>query len=183
MNTTKSIIAVAVALAVGLVIGYFVFHTSQPQFAVGAVGVKLAENYDPYIKYNGGYATNLPLQVSVNGSGTPLNNLIFGTCTVYQNTLTIAASSTAAFDCANNSIAGTNVEAPIAGIQPGDVIVANFASTTASSLYGQGAGIDVIAVSASSTNGYIRLLVSNQVGGTFTFPTSASTTVNFHDMR
>ena len=106
MNTTKSIIGAVVALAVGVVIGYFVFHTST-QTLVGAVGVKYAENYDPYIKYNGGYNSLLPIQTassitaaseSISGISNTATTSITGNFCVYNGsnftTISFASGST-----------------------------------------------------------------------------------------
>lgn len=55
-------IVLAVAFIIIIVLGYIVYKdTTSNNLNFGAVGVKLAENYDPYIRYNGGYNSLLPI--------------------------------------------------------------------------------------------------------------------------
>ena len=76
-----------IAAVVGLVIGYFVFQP-RTQNPVGSVGVKLAENYDPYLKYNGGYYSNLPIyttgKMEVDGISTQATTSVTGGLCVYN---------------------------------------------------------------------------------------------------
>lgn len=63
-NTLKYIITAAIALVIGLGAGYVLDHQASSQVLAGAIGPKLAENYDPYLKINGGYYSNLPIQTT-----------------------------------------------------------------------------------------------------------------------
>lgn len=54
----------AVALLVSLVAAFEVWSVSHPTVSFGALGPKYAEQYDPYLKYNGGYNSALPIQTT-----------------------------------------------------------------------------------------------------------------------
>jgi hypothetical protein len=139
-----SVIAI-VAVVVGVVIGYFVFHTSTQQALVGAVGPKLAENYDPYIKYNGGYVSNLPIQIGANNGGTALNPIISGTCNLFGGTDAIPAYTVVQASCAvpNFTPSATGM----------DSIYVDLASSTKSVLE--------VGSAASSSAGYINVSLYN----------------------
>ena len=53
-----------VALVISVVVGIKVFAPVSFSHSFGAVGNMLAENYDPYIRYNGGFNTALPVTTS-----------------------------------------------------------------------------------------------------------------------
>lgn len=60
---TNKIIGVIAVLSI-LISGYSLylsFASSPAAPSFGSVGVKLAENYDPYLRYNGGYNSLLPI--------------------------------------------------------------------------------------------------------------------------
>lgn len=65
--TTSWKLATIVGVVAGLLALAFTF-TGAPSLnqslSIGAVGPKLAENYDPYIKYNGGYFSQLPIKTT-----------------------------------------------------------------------------------------------------------------------
>lgn len=182
MTKTKIIIGAVVAAAVGLVIGYFAFHSS-PQLVGGLVGVKYAEQYNPYIKYNGGYNSLLPIQTTggtnftggsvIGSSGTTINNETFGFCYIKAYATTIAASSTGVVDCQANAAVSANGIAPLTGVNSGDVVQIELSTSTSGTTF---MGIDVIGASASSTNGYITLIVQNSTGATYTWPTTGTAT-------
>lgn len=76
--TNKIIGTIAViGLLLGLFASYEFWSASHPTSSFGAVGLKLAENYDPYLKYNGGYYSNLPIQTTntFNAGATILSGL------------------------------------------------------------------------------------------------------------
>lgn len=185
-NTLKTIIIVVVAAVIGLGAGYYLDHQSSSQALVGSVNARPAENYDPYIRTNGGYYSNLPIQTTggmfIGATGSQINKIVEGQCVIYtKNAATFTGTTTAVYDCANTSTASTNVEAPIAGLTQGDYIVINNATTTG--IYSNGTGLDTVGVTASSTNGYLSILFSNQTGATFVWPVGASTTISFIDFK
>lgn len=61
MATKLSILALIIAVG-ALVVGFS--HKDALGGNLGAVGVKLIENYSPYVKYNGGINSALPIQTS-----------------------------------------------------------------------------------------------------------------------
>ncbi len=97
-------------------------------------------------------------RVSIGSSGTTVSQLIKGNCTSFTaNTLALgdgiahAASTTKAYDCA------------VTGVVSGDTVFAQFATTTsqsAGSLFTQ-AVWSIVGAKASTTSGYITLLVWN----------------------
>ena len=177
----KWVLAV-VGIVIGVAVGYLVFKQSTPTLA-GAVGVKLAENYDPYIKYNGGYNSNLPIQtaggMSVTGgttigsTGTLINNETWGNCYIKAYATTIAASTTAAVDCQANAAVSANGIAPLPGVGTNDSVQVELSTTTANQPFG---GLDLLGASASSTTGYITLLLVNSTGATYTWPVTGTAT-------
>lgn len=97
-------------------------------------------------------------RVSIGSSGTTMNQVIHGTCTSFTaNTvgtgdgITQAASTTKSYDCA------------VTGVVSGDVVFAQFATSTpgiAGSQFTQNSW-SIVGAKASSTSGYISLLIKN----------------------
>jgi hypothetical protein len=123
---------------------------------------------------------------TIGTNGTAFNRLDGGTCYIKPWATTIAASSTQLADCQGTAAVGSStglyLTSALAGVTLGDSVVTTMATGTASTVYG---GIDIEAASASSTPGYIQLLIANQTGATFTWPTTgtASGTVSYLDMH
>lgn len=188
-NILKYLGVVALVVAVvALVRTYPVKVSGVPVF--GALGVQTAENYDPYIRYNGGYNSALPIKTTstlqgaattitglltasagelFSSTGTQVNRVNFGTCYVQASATTIAASSTATVDCQASQTGGNTA---LTGITAGDTVIAQFASTTPTTID----GIMINGASASTTAGFITMVVSNMTGTTFTWTAAASTT-------
>lgn len=83
-NIWKVLVGVSLVLSVMGI--YISWSSSLPLTATyGSLGVKLAENYDPYIRYNGGYYSNLPIQTT--------STFAAGATTI-TGTLTVSATST-----------------------------------------------------------------------------------------
>jgi hypothetical protein len=191
--STKALISlIVVGIVVAGVIGFFTRASISPRSDVaGAVGNLLAENYDGgYIRQNGGFFTNLDIKAGgtitavtslissgtfqLSSTGTTLNRINAGTCYVLPYATTIAASTTAAVDCqATALIYNTNTTRAVAlaGVTAGDNVVANFATSTAASTFGS---ISISGASASTTPGYITLLVENLTGTTYTWPVTGT---------
>lgn len=150
--------------------------------AFGAVGVKLIENYDPYVRYNGGIQTALPFKTTstmqIGTNGTLMNRLNAGQCYVQAYATTIAASTTAQVDCQGTAltyVTNTSNDTTLTGVAFGDNVVAEFSTTTAvvAGAYGS---IAVVGASASTTAGYISLRVENLTGALFTWPITGAAT-------
>ncbi len=96
-NTIKFIIGVVIALIVGFVLGHTLLVPQTD--TVGAIGTKLAENYDPYLKINGGYYSNLPIQtnadVTVSGGTLTITSSNTATSTISVGCIQFYATSTA----------------------------------------------------------------------------------------
>lgn len=168
--TNKIIGTIAVlGLLVGATALYFVWPFISPVAnSFGSVGVKLAENYDPYIRYNGGYNSALPiqttgtLQVGTNGPAIP--KILEGTCSLIAPSYSVVASTSVAMDCA------------VTGVVKGDVVFAQFASSTAAT---GGPGWEVVGASASTTSGFITLSITNGTGGTVIIPASLASSTQY----
>lgn len=165
--TNKIIGTIAViALILGIFASYELWSASHPSISFGALGVKLAENYDPYIRYNGGYYSLLPISTAgtlqVGASGTAVPKIIEGTCSLIASSFTVAATSTVPMDCV------------VTGAVSGDVVFAQFATSTSP---GNGWAIDQ--VSASSTSGFITARVTNNTGASAIIPASIASSTEF----
>lgn len=166
MTTTLWKIVATLALVAGCVALYFSWpQTLTTAQNFGAIGVKLAENYDPYIRYNGGYFSLLPLKLGTNG--TAINTIVFGSCTIWAPANTITASTSQQAVCQGATTGGI---APIAGIPANG----NCDVTVASSTSNVGLGLIIAGVSASSTAGNIVVNLDNGTGATYTWSSTAS---------
>ncbi len=138
----------------------------KPNFGATTAGTMYAENYIPYVLYNGGYNSAKDINTSaflgttgtfsVGSTGSTVSGLQFGSCvlTAYS---TIAATTTKDLDC------------PVTGALSTDTVLsAVFASSTYSSTVIQG-GVFPISVRASTTAGFITVTVINLTGATYTF--------------
>lgn len=165
---------VTLALGAVLIIVLVLFLFTRTAFGA-TLGLKLAENYDPYIRYNNGFYTNLPVGIGLNG--TPINRENFNNCQIQAAANTIAATSTVTVDCVTT--AGNPPGVALSGVTAGD-IVGVFQSTTTPTL---SEGLEVRGASASSTPGYITVLLFNGTGATFTWTATASTSFQYTDLH
>lgn len=159
---------------IGVILGCFGLWSNQgtglhkltPSTSFGATsGNLLAENYMPYVMYNGGYTSQKPLAIGAT-SPSSINNFGFSTCALISNAYTVTASSTLQMDCA------------VASAVTGDVVFAGFATSTAN-----GGGWVVVGASASTTSGFITIRVRNDTGVTAVIPASIASSTNYLDIR
>ncbi len=179
--TSKQIIggSVAIVIAVLLYVGYqlssnhgtFGSATACTDGYTCYTNVEVQGNLitDGTAIYNGVVQFLSSLQIGTNG--TALTEIKSGTCTIFAYATTIAASTTAQVDCQ----AGASSLVAIAGIQNGDRVFANMASTTSAGFE----GLTLQWVAASTTNGYINMKVYNGTGGTFTWAATASSSIPY----
>lgn len=140
-------ILVAIVIAVS---GLFYPHASSIIKSLGGV-----TNYDEVD------ATAIKVGGS---SGSRVGPIITGTCSLIRTTfVTLAASSTLVADCA------------VTGVVTGDIVYAQFATTTNS----VGEGWVINQVSASTTAGFITIDFSNHTGTTATIPASVASTTEY----
>ncbi len=158
-----------IALIAVIVLAAILFFPKQTKASFGAIGHMLAENYDPYLRANGGFYTNLPMDLGLNG--TAINRLNTGQCFFAPSGTTIAASTTVPVDCQATAFISTTAEAPLQGVTLGDAVVVEMSTTTSGSVSN---GISDTGCSASTTQGYITCEVSNTTGATYTWPTTGS---------
>lgn len=183
MNTNK-ILWVAIFI-VGVLAGWF-SHQPNLDMKFGAVGGLLAENYLPFVMYNGGYNSAKDINTSgllsttgtfsVGSSGTALSQILKGTCTpiIPLGATLVAASSTFPIDCA------------VTGVVSGDIVSVSFSTSTASSpTWGATSpNWEILGQKASSTSGYITFTVLNQTGGAANPSSSGiASTTNYMIMR
>lgn len=164
-----------VALIAVLAVSAYLFLPTQDKTVFGATGQLLAENYMPYFRTNGGFYTNLPMVMGLNA--TALNRFNFGNCQIQSSANTIAATSTATVDCVLT--AGIGPGAALTGVTAGDITQVLQSTTTPTT----NEGIEVRGASASSTPGYITVLLFNGTGTTFTWTSTASTSFQYVDMH
>lgn len=88
-------------------------------------------------------------------NGSRVGPIISSTCSLIYSNSSITASTTRPFDCA------------VTGVVVGDLVFVQTATTTAA-LGGQ--GWSIIGASASSTSGFITVLVGNNTGATANLP-------------
>lgn len=116
---------------------------------------------------------SLTAGIKVGSTGTQINGVNFGTCYIQANATTIAASSTATVDCQS---ATNGTQTALTGIATNDTVNTWFSTTTPTTFGGGGVGLRILGSSASSTAGFITMLVFNGTGNTFTWTSAASTT-------
>lgn len=155
-------IVVVVTIIAQFVGGWAVQKLNVPAMpSFGTVGNLLAENYDPYLRYNQGYYSNLPVKTSdllestgtfqVGSSGTAQANQITTTCSPKAD-VSIAATSTGYAYCTG-----------VTGVTSSDNVLAQFATSTV----GLKVAADdfwVVSAKASSTAGSIDLVIYNGSG-------------------
>lgn len=184
MTLKEKIIFGAVVVVVAI-IAFIAIKSSIPvQFGFTSSG-QFAEDSMPFIRQNQGYNSQLPINTSallstsgtfsMGTNGTALSHLIVGTCTINAYATTIAASSSAQVDCSS----GTSAPTAITGITQGDKIFVSLASTTVAI----SEGLHVTWVAASTTNGIITMKIANDTGGTFTWASTASSSIPYLDVK
>lgn len=174
-NKTVTVLAVSaliISLVVGIVSVFFPRLASDTKQVFGAAGGMLAENYIPYIMYNGGYNSAKSIKttgdLTVGSSGTTVSQMQKGTCSLIAPSFSVTASTSVAMDCA------------VTGVQASDVVFAMFASSTPSTA---GSGWEVVGASASSTSGFITLSITNGTGATAVIPASLASTTQYLILR
>lgn len=204
MTNKKLLGLVAVLLTVGVVIGWFSPALPKvkalPEGIVGAAGNLLAENYIPYVMYNGGFNTAKDVTISgatsmsgalsltstftLGSSGTSHTRLNSGQCYFNPTAATIVASTTVDIDCQATAAVGVPNSlsaAALTGVTSGDNVVAVLSTSTAAfngTTVTSGGGLVLVGASASTTSGYIRLRLYNAMGTTYTYPVQTTGGVN-----
>lgn len=154
-------------IAAVVVIGglYIVQQTSDSEASLGVVGSQLIEQYVPYVLYNGGINSALPIETSstitggtitgtalvgttlqVGSTGSTLTKIITGfmNCT---GSATIGTTTSATYDCSvTGAASGDKVFVTASSSNPSTVLIANsYASTTVSN------SVRVVMFNASSS--------------------------------
>lgn len=109
-------------------------------------------------------------------NGTAISRLNKGTCYIQPYATTIAASSTAAVECQATAATGgvtTANDTALTGVTSGDAVFVTFATSTAITAGGGAGAPFVVGAVASSTAGYIHVILGN-MGQTYTWPTTGT---------
>lgn len=159
-NTTANIVsAIATVIAcIAIFIALGSSHTAPKSFG----GVT---NYDT-LKVTG-------LQVGANGS--LIGSVAAGFCNLAPSGTTLAASTTVAIDCQGSAVGSPEVALP--GVLTGDVAEVSFSTTTPTTFQ----GLQIRGASASSTPGFLTVLVYNGTGNTFTWTAAATSSLIYQD--
>lgn len=169
-NKVLALCVAAVIVVLGLI---YVFSHTKSQTAGGFPTCGDNTSCTTGNLYVSGQVTGGNLQVG--SVGSVISGIQSGTCTIFAYSTTIAASSTAQVDCQ----AGASSLSAISGITSGDRIFASLASTTSAIFE----GIDIQWVAASTTPGYITMKLYNGTGGTFTWSSTASSSIPYLVVR
>lgn len=119
-------------------------------FGTTAAGNLLAENYIPYVLYNGGYNTAKDISTTggftVGSTGSTFSNIVGTSCNLTGMDASHAASTTVAYDCA------------VTGVTSSSNVIAQLASSTP---VGAKNYWSIIGSKASTTAGFVTVLVYN----------------------
>lgn len=147
--TNKSLTVALIAVAIIAIAGVFTPLKTTVQNAFGGV-----TNYDEVD------ATALKIGGS---SGSRVGPIISTTCSLIMPSFSVTASTSQTADCA------------VTGVVTGDVVFAQFATSTPST----NGGWVVTQASASTTAGFITLNFENHTGATNVIPASVASTTKF----
>jgi hypothetical protein len=104
--------------------------------------------------------------------GSSVSTLNQGTCYLRPYAATVAATSTVAVDCQATAAWNASGMSALTGIKNfTDVVSVQLSTTTAGTTFG---GLHIAGASASSTDGYIVLHITNLTGTTYTWPTTGT---------
>lgn len=128
MNNSKTQFWVIVGgLLIVAIIGLFILKSVNPGVSSAlSTGAMNAEDYNPYLMYNGGYSSALPITTTglgtfgstkIGSSGSTMTLVKSGTCVLTSNA-TIIATSTGQGTCATT------------GSLAGDIVYLNLGTTT-----------------------------------------------------
>lgn len=156
---------------------------------VSAAGNMLAEDYIPYVMYNGGWNSNkdatfggtvtgaasswttasFSTSATIGSSGTAVAGLVAGTCTIWSSSATIAASTTQQVECQSATTGGLTTT--LSGVTTDSKCSLSPALTALNSI----AGLGLHGYVASSTDaGTITATLGNGSGSQFTWTATAS---------
>lgn len=158
---------------------------SDPTQAVGAAISNLSTIGNPFTFTNsanpGGvtFASTTATDVKIGQTSNKNSILTAGTCNLWVGgNTTIAASTTVAYDCGSGTTAqATLADVPVFAV--GDVVLMSAPTTTTQTFL----GLEINAVSASSTAGYIRVQLTNKTGGTYTIASSSMNAYQYMFIR
>jgi len=160
--TKNIVVTVLVALVVSVIAGlFFVGKSSQSTSNENVGGLSEMDIQAVSLK--------------VGATGTKINQANEGTCYFRPSAATIAATSSVKVTCQGTAAQSASGPSALAGVKSGDRVWVQM-STTTSGVSGAGSGLVLNGASASTTNGYIELFITNLTGGTYTWPTTGTAT-------
>jgi len=113
--------------------------------------------------------------LSVGSTGSTVSNVVTGKCTIHSTATTITASSTSETSC---QAATNGTLSALTGVIDGDHCFLGAPTTTPTTFL----GLEFYG-SASSTSGYIHTIVKNLTGDTFTWTSTASSSIPYTCFR
>lgn len=158
-NLALAIAVIALVVGAWAVFGHGNLNSNgSKNFGATSAGNMLAENYIPYVMYNGGFNTaksfNASSDVTLGTSGTTFSaGLIGTTCNLIGSDVTVTASTSRAFDCA------------VTGVTSSFSTMAQLATSTGSGVacsQGTANCWSIIGSKASSTAGFVTVVLLNQ---------------------
>lgn len=184
MTNKLAVAGILISLFLSAVCAWVLFsaHGNGAQsFGATTAGGLLAENYIPYVMYNGGYNSAKDINTSaflgttgtfgIGASGTTFSRINGGQCFFAPSGTTIAASTTRVVDCQATAFISTTTASALPGVSAGDSVQIEIATSTTGTTF---AGLSAQGCSASSTPGYITCNLYNGTGATFTWPTTGA---------
>lgn len=147
------------------IIGVFTPLVKSISKSFGATGAQLIEQYDPYVLYNGGINTALPMKTTstlqIGANGSQLSNTVASSCSMIANSPSIGTTTQYAY-CTG-----------VTGVTAADGIEATFA-TSSTALSDQWI---ITGAVASTTAGSIDFRLLKLTGVAASQPMSAVSTI------
>lgn len=190
--TNKEILKGVGLVVVGAVVGFLVhasfgaaplggvYSQSEQSFGEGlAVGTTRQLTISRLGALVSSAATSLTSTLTIGSSGDAIARVNAGTCYIRPRATTITASSTVIVECQATAATktpygtATGAHSALTGVAENDFVQAKLSTTTANQAWG---GLDIIGASASSTQGFIQLIIQNHTGADFTWPLTGSAT-------
>lgn len=170
MNNSKLIVG---GVVIAIIISLFAYFRSPsvtgPSEFLGAAGTLLAENYIPYVMYNGGFYTaksiSTTADLTIGSSGTAISAIVTNSCTASSPVATYVASSTTVWICTDSAVAA------------GDKIFAQISNPTTP--YATWGGTFTAITSIATTSGQFGVVVRNEWGAATSSVNSLYQKVNY----
>lgn len=142
---------------------------------LGIASILLSLTHTPNVGGVTNYDTLFVKSLKVGPNGSIIGGVYASACNLLPAATTIAATTTLAVDCQASAVGLPQL--PLTGVQAGDAVQIQ-QSTTTPTLF---EGLQIRGASASSTPGYITVLVYNGTGNTYTWTSAATSSLVYQD--